>query len=507
MDRSTSSPIPFTPTSANRPSFDHTSLSLSSHYSQNLDVTATSSAHLARHTDDKYRRHSWNPSQQNSHSFNNTNSPFPTSDTGDNPYTKILQLEHQYSQLEDEYKKLQKEHSDHQIRLQTLQEAYTDLLVAIEKSPALSSPIISYKVKRYEHTDPRPSDLKEIQFWKLEDYVAEKKKRKSVTGASKAAVKDGNTMTWYVQDKSGKVVSPERVTAMRHRARAVWWLLVRLNKAPVSWSKASVDVFDLYEFLMVDRFPELSFCEDNWKAHQIATDNYPSWYIDNVKDSVKAETTLRIKSESVPPPPAHPRPQTAAKRRAASPPPTESSVPLKKSCITGLTNDVNDDRAPSEDTLKVASPTLSFPEDMYVSSPEEQNVPTPNIEPPSMEEATGVPDIPITTVAAAEGDCSSAPHENQVVQTEGRDSGDSRLKETIVIKDPLQDVFSNNNILAEATPPTPSVSIDNEPAAAQLISGLTNQSVTSLTAPEPAATTIPMITAVIALMSGIFAMG
>jgi len=29
---------------------------------------------------------------------------------------------------------------------------------------------------------------------------------------------------------------------------------------------------------MNSRFPELRFCELDWKSEQVATDNYPSWY-------------------------------------------------------------------------------------------------------------------------------------------------------------------------------------------------------------------------------------
>lgn len=36
---------------------------------------------------------------------------------------------------------------------------------------------------------------------------------------------------------------------------------------------------------MCRRFPQLKLCEHNWKAEQIATEYYPSWYTNHHKDA------------------------------------------------------------------------------------------------------------------------------------------------------------------------------------------------------------------------------
>ena len=47
---------------------------------------------------------------------------------------------------------------------------------------------------------------------------------------------------------------------------------------PPTWGKADVNMVQGYHSEMCRQFPELKLCKSNWKADQIATDNYPSWY-------------------------------------------------------------------------------------------------------------------------------------------------------------------------------------------------------------------------------------
>lgn len=45
------------------------------------------------------------------------------------------------------------------------------------------------------------------------------------------------------------------------------------------------------------RFPFLQYCDDNWKAEQIAMDNYPSWYNSWCKKTNTAGSGAGIKDE------------------------------------------------------------------------------------------------------------------------------------------------------------------------------------------------------------------
>lgn len=203
-----------------------------------------------------------------------------------------------------------------------LRTAHDALLLSIAQSPALSSTIISYNTPRYSPFDAKPAHLKKVQFWRREEFILEKKRRKGLTGISRE--KESNTMTWYVQNENGLVVDADRVTSIRQRARALWQQLLRLGLAPVSWSNAGADAQDLYEYHMISRFPELSYCEDNWKVQMIATDNYSSWYADHGKASAAGGSRIKIETS-----PAL-LSTTEVKRRATSPPPDSLELDTKK---------------------------------------------------------------------------------------------------------------------------------------------------------------------------------
>jgi hypothetical protein len=41
---------------------------------------------------------------------------------------------------------------------------------------------------------------------------------------------------------------------------------------------------------MGNRFPELTYCDFDWKAEQVATDNYPSWYVNMLPKGETVQT-------------------------------------------------------------------------------------------------------------------------------------------------------------------------------------------------------------------------
>lgn len=198
-----------------------------------------------------------------SHNFPLTNSQL------DNPFTRLQHTEHLYNQMKIAHKKLHQELSNTKIELNTLmfvqsccemtfaklrhfRSAHDKLLLSIAESPALSTSIISYNTSRFSPTDGRPSHLKKVQFWKRKEYAMEKKKKKGITGISRGPIREGNTMTWYVQDKDGNPVDAERVSNIRQRARAIWQQLLCMGIAPNSWAQAGLDAYDLYEHHMVE---------------------------------------------------------------------------------------------------------------------------------------------------------------------------------------------------------------------------------------------------------------
>lgn len=46
---------------------------------------------------------------------------------------------------------------------------------------------------------------------------------------------------------------------------------------PATWGSADLKTREVYCQEMCNKFEELGLCGVNWKAEQIATDNYPLW--------------------------------------------------------------------------------------------------------------------------------------------------------------------------------------------------------------------------------------
>ncbi|KAG6914497.1 hypothetical protein DXG01_016920 [Tephrocybe rancida] len=119
-----------------------------------------------------------------------------------------------------------------------------------------------------------------------------RKNRKSSTGFDKSG-SGGNVMTWYVETDDGEPVGNDTVDGLRALARLIWNELEKRGIAPATWAKAGLAAHNYHEHHMCQRYPELSYGENNWKAHQVATDNYSLWYGKYIS------RTLKIKEESI----------------------------------------------------------------------------------------------------------------------------------------------------------------------------------------------------------------
>ncbi|GBE89901.1 hypothetical protein SCP_1702270 [Sparassis crispa] len=89
---------------------------------------------------------------------------------------------------------------------------------------------------------------------------------------------EGNNMMMYVEEQDSTPITGRRVGEIRKVARSIWAHLAEIGKAPKSWGKASMIAAQMYNEEMARQFPELRYCTANWKAEQIAIDNYSSWH-------------------------------------------------------------------------------------------------------------------------------------------------------------------------------------------------------------------------------------
>jgi hypothetical protein len=82
----------------------------------------------------------------------------------------------------------------------------------------------------------------------------------------------------YIQDENGVPVNGHRAKYMREIARGLWEALANSGKAPATWHRGPLETKERYNHEMALRFPELRYCAQDWKAEQIAIDNYPSFH-------------------------------------------------------------------------------------------------------------------------------------------------------------------------------------------------------------------------------------
>ena len=135
-------------------------------------------------------------------------------------------------------------------------------------------------------------DFPRVKYWTRISFLEAKKNRKSErTPDSDADISDSengqapkNKMTWYVEDSNGKTCLKEKIDAIRQHMRSIWFRLKRDSMAPEKWQKLDFEAQKLFEAEVCCKFPELSYGKDNWKAHQVAQDNYSSWYNKNIKN-------------------------------------------------------------------------------------------------------------------------------------------------------------------------------------------------------------------------------
>lgn len=141
----------------------------------------------------------------------------------------------------------------------------------------------------------RREDYPNVRFWTKRDWLdrSEQESDNMILDNSgrrgKARASQGINVTMrYVEDENGKLVNGHRATEMRRHARLIWVHMAKSGGPPLSWGKADVKLSQTYCREMRQRFPELALCDLDWKADQIATDNYPSWFKNWSESSQKA---------------------------------------------------------------------------------------------------------------------------------------------------------------------------------------------------------------------------
>ncbi|THH32148.1 hypothetical protein EUX98_g2043 [Antrodiella citrinella] len=133
-----------------------------------------------------------------------------------------------------------------------------------------------------------------VTYYKRSDWDAE---RKSPTrGGTKLARDNENVMMLYIEDINGTAVDGITASLMRAFSRSIFATLDSLGLATARWSDASHVAHEQFCREMRVKYPQLRYCDDDWKAEGIAGVTYSKWYArthtGSLKTSKKRARTL-----------------------------------------------------------------------------------------------------------------------------------------------------------------------------------------------------------------------
>jgi hypothetical protein len=149
---------------------------------------------------------------------------------------------------------------------------------------------------------PLKENYPQVDYWHKRDWISSKKITKGTSDLNdekpsrggKRASQGINVAMKYIQDEDGTVIDGHRTTHMRTIAAGIWGALADAGVAPLTWGKGALGIREEYNKEMRRHFLELALCESDWKAEQIAIDNYPSFHVTRFPELHKHKKTIRL---------------------------------------------------------------------------------------------------------------------------------------------------------------------------------------------------------------------
>jgi hypothetical protein len=130
------------------------------------------------------------------------------------------------------------------------------------------------------------SEYPNIKYWTKKEWLdAQSAKKKSSkpadqpgTRGRKRISQGENVSAHYLEDEDGTPVNGMDVSKIREYARSIWIEFETRGVAPKKWSQMPRNVKDEYVSDMEKQWPILRYCDDHWKANQVASSTYSQWY-------------------------------------------------------------------------------------------------------------------------------------------------------------------------------------------------------------------------------------
>ncbi|KAG6847714.1 hypothetical protein H0H93_006377 [Arthromyces matolae] len=199
------------------------------------------------------------------------------------------------------YAELWEQNIRYKAEIDTLQSAYDRLLGrvnSINEGVCGVSPPVRSKFKK----DDYPS----VTIWYANDWTKHPKNKRSDAAGFNQSGKSQNKNPGasrdslaYIQDEHGNSISERNASDVCFYARQVWEHLAGRNMAPQSWGRCEAPARQYYLDEMYKHCPELAFCEGDWKADRLATDNYTGWMRGRKKAQTKVKEEHDVKLEDI----------------------------------------------------------------------------------------------------------------------------------------------------------------------------------------------------------------
>lgn len=147
------------------------------------------------------------------------------------------------------------------------------------------------------------ADYPLVKFWNKASWKKHTKDAKDTTTVNQNAPKKGNTRAadgenvtmQFIEDADGRTIDGHRAGEIRKHARSIFNDIAKWTTPPGTWGGASSVMRDYYHQQMYRRFPEVQFCDLDWKAEKIASEAYTHW---NPPESIAPSVKLEVDTPS-----------------------------------------------------------------------------------------------------------------------------------------------------------------------------------------------------------------
>ena len=136
-----------------------------------------------------------------------------------------------------------------------------------------------------------------VKNWSADDYNALRRGMKR-GGEDLAEDEPTSILSRFMEDENGIQIPEKTKRAVRKMAKGFFIDLLQANNAPAAWGNVPLSVRNKFINTLEKAYPFLWFCEDHWKANQVATNSYSQWYQNTTdrRDNAKAKKACQARA-------------------------------------------------------------------------------------------------------------------------------------------------------------------------------------------------------------------